>query len=37
MQPTPKLMQKPKPARNIVGSSKNIGSEGKTYQNVDSA
>jgi hypothetical protein len=37
MQPTPKLMQKPEPAPNVVGSSKNIGSEGKTYHNVDSA
>jgi len=33
----PKLDQKPSPARSIAGKTKNIGSDGSTYQNVDSA
>jgi hypothetical protein len=31
------LDQKPTPARSIAGRIRNIGSDGKTYQNVDSA
>lgn len=33
----PMLVQKPTPARSMAGRTKNIGSEGRTYQNVDSA
>src|SRR6266702_2830300 len=31
------LDQKPRPARSIAGRTRNIGSDGRTYQNVDSA
>jgi hypothetical protein len=31
------LDQKPTPARSIAGRTRNIGSDGRTYQNVDSA
>lgn len=33
----PKLDQKPTPPRSSPGKTKNIGSDGSTYQNVDSA
>jgi hypothetical protein len=33
----PMLGQNPTPARSIAGKTRNIGSDGKTYQNVDSA
>src|SRR5450631_4225324 len=36
-QPAPMLGQKPIPARSSAGSTRNIGSDGRTYQNVDSA
>jgi len=37
MQLAAMLGQKPAPARSIAGRARNIGSDGRTYQNVDSA